>query len=81
MFLGKDSDGEYILDANETPVTEFELMRADDYLKTWEGARPPYGIVVTQPCPHRAGCRSRRECLGKIAWWRRYIREIEIEGR
>lgn len=78
MFLGKNERGDYILDADETPPSAGELLRAEEYLQTWEGAirqrrKPPAG-----PCPHEDfPCTSRRECLGKIAWWRRYVLEIE----
>lgn len=77
MFLGKDEHGNYILDPNEPPVAGWELKRAEDLLKFWE--REPWKKgQLHAPCPHGdSPCRSRRECLGKIVWWRRYILDIE----
>lgn len=77
MFLGKNERGEYLLDANERPPSDFELLRAESLLRLWERARWKPGQKQVL-CPHGdAPCRSRRECLGKIAWWRRYITEVE----
>lgn len=79
MFLGKNERGDYILDENETPVTEDELDRATWYLKLWHGGRRKRGAAQAGPCPHEDyPCKSVRECLGKIAWWRRYIGQIEV---
>lgn len=77
MFLGKDERGDYVLDPNEQPPTDWELQRAEFLLRTWERARWKPSQKQTA-CPHgSAPCRSRRECLGKIVWWRRYILDIE----
>jgi len=76
MFIPKNERGEYWLDSNEPAPSAFELERAETLLKIWEHTNGTKASA--QNCPHRdIACNSRRECLGKIAWWRRYIREIE----
>lgn len=78
MFLGKDEHGDYILDPNETPVSEGELRRASELLTMWHAGHRKAGEPTPGQCPHEDhACRSERECLGKIAWWRRYVMEIE----
>lgn len=78
MFLGKDDDGEYILDQNEPPFEAWELERAEGLLKLWDAAQWKPEQMVRPKCPHGSSpCQTRGECIEKIAWWRRYIREIE----
>jgi len=78
MFVGKDERGEFILDPNEAPFAEHEIDRASRYLELWHNARRKRGDPPAGPCPHEDyPCAARAECVEKIAWWRRYIREIE----
>ena len=77
MFIPKNSDGVYELDPNELKPETWELERAEFLLREREKHQ---GRQMTYPsdCIHAdAPCRSRRECLGKVVWWRRYMREIE----
>lgn len=77
MFLAAGSDGIYPLDPQEPPPETWELERAEKLLDAWHRGRRPSGPAPGL-CPHdEAPCRSKRECLGRIVWWRRYIREIE----
>ncbi len=77
-FLGKDEHGDFIFDPNEAPFEEHEIDRASRYLTLWMNARRPRGEPAAGPCPHEEyPCASQSECVEKIAWWRRYIREIE----
>lgn len=75
MFVVK-TDGVYPLDPNEPAPATWELERAEEFLRIWERSRKR---KTKATCPHEdLPCRVRRECLGKIVWWRRYIREIEL---
>ncbi len=77
-FLGKDERGDFMLDEHEAPFAAYELDRASRYLELWHAARRKRGAPAAGPCPHEDyPCESRDECVRKIAWWRRYIREIE----
>ncbi len=81
MFIPKNAVGEYDLDPQEPEISEWERERATKYLDTWN-AMPWKPGQEQKSCPHGdSPCVSRDECIDKIAWWRRYIREIEIEGQ
>lgn len=78
MFLGKNEHDEYILDLNEPKPEPWELLRAEELLMIRERSQKR---EMTYPgeCVHvDMPCRSRRECQGKVAWWRRYLRQIEF---
>ncbi len=78
MFLGKDEHGDFILDPNEPAFGVSELERAEDYLERWHAGRRKAGQPPAGLCPHEDyPCVSDADCIPKIAWWRRYIREIE----
>lgn len=82
MAFVKPVDGVYTLDPNEPPVAQWELDRAKDLLAEWHKGHLFIGTPTTihSPCPHQDDpCTSRRMCLGKIAWWRRYMVEIDTE--
>ena len=77
-FIPKNEFGEYPMDPNELPPEPWDLTRAEQDLQRWEAARRPWGQPPAGRCPHEDDfCGTRRECLGKFVWWRRYIREIE----
>jgi hypothetical protein len=83
-YLGKDEDGDYILDPDEVPPTPVELAWARDWFNEWVMVPTPRGRAVPA-CPHSdtpypCEIPGARECLGKIVWWRRYICEIETDG-
>ncbi len=78
MFIPKTEAGEYPADPNEPPFADWEIARGRDLLKAWRGGHRQAGQPSAGPCPHEAAfCESELECLEKIAWWRRYLREIE----
>lgn len=78
MFLPKNEGGEFPLDPDEKDPSEYELERAAYYLQKWHAARRKPGQPQAGACPHEDyPCESVRECIGKIAWWRRYVLEIE----
>lgn len=78
MLLPKNGHGEFPLDPSEPPFTEYELERGADYLEKWHAGRRKPGQAPAGRCPHEdLPCESASECVSKIAWWRRYINEIE----
>lgn len=78
MFLPKNERGEFPMDLNEPPANTHELERAAHYLEKWHAAHRKPGQPPAGRCPHEDyPCESVRECIGKIAWWRRYVLEIE----
>lgn len=79
MFLPKDAaSGNFPLDPEELPFTEDEIIRARRYLQLWHSARRKPGEPQAGACPHEdLPCKTIRECVEKIAWWRRYVLEIE----
>lgn len=80
-FLGKNERGEYILDSAEARPTFTELAEAERLFKIWQDGRRPLGEPAGGNCPHEdfpCAIPGGRECLGKIVWWRRYVREIEV---
>lgn len=78
MFLEKNEHGDFVLDPAEAAPSASELERAEWYLSLWHAGRRKTGEPPAGACPHEDyRCESLRECLGKIVWWRRYIRQIE----
>ncbi len=78
MFLPKNDIGEFPLDPNEPPFSEFEIERGRQYLEIWQNAKRNHWEPPAGACPHEDyPCETIRECVEKIAWWRRYIRQIE----
>lgn len=66
------------IDPDEAPFEDWEVTRATKWLEGWSFARRKYGEPAAGACPHETDfCGKREQCIERIAWWHRYIREIE----
>ncbi len=72
-FIGRDN-----FDPNEPEFDAWETQRAEKWLEGWHYASRPLGQPAAGQCPHEEDfCSTREQCVERVAWWLRYIREIE----
>lgn len=77
-MLVHDTDGRYSLDPLEPPFAEWEVERAAKWLDGWDAARRSWNQPPAGRCPHEQEfCDTRELCIERVAWWFRYLREIE----